>query len=92
MAENKGTHPPKEHTSRREVQEFPEISGKTVEAVELSADHEYYGITIRFQDKTSLNFTLETAVFSFPVLSDWTDGNQKILKKYKSVRSRIQRL
>ena len=92
MAKNKGTHPPKKHTSRREVLEFPEVNGKIVDAVEVFSHNEYYAITIRFQDKTALNLALETAVFTFPTLSDWTGGNEKILKEYKSVRSRVQRL
>ena len=91
MAENKGTHPSKKRTSRREVLEFPAVKGKTVEAVELFSDHEYYAITIRFQDKTSLHFAQETAVFTFPRFSDWADGNETILKEYKSVRSNIPR-
>ncbi|PYP91846.1 MAG: hypothetical protein DMG65_05965 [Candidatus Angelobacter sp. Gp1-AA117] len=92
MAESKGTHPSKKRTSRKEVLEFPEVNGKTVEAVELFSDHEYYAITVRFQDKTALHFALETAVFSFPTLSNWKSGNDRILKKYKSVGSNIQRL
>ena len=91
MAENKGTHPPKIRTSRREILEFPEVKGKIVENVEVFSHHEYYAISIWFQDKTSLNFPLETAVFTFPTLSDWADGNETILKEYKSVRSNIQR-
>jgi len=50
-----------------------------------------YAITIRFQNKTALAFTLETAVFTFPVLSDWTSGDEEILKKYKAIRSRVHR-
>ncbi|PYP91614.1 MAG: hypothetical protein DMG65_07205 [Candidatus Angelobacter sp. Gp1-AA117] len=92
MAANKRTHSPQIHTSRRELASFPEAEGKIVETVELFSDHEYYAITLRFRDKTALNFALETAVFTFPVLSDWTDGNEKILKKYKSVRSNVQRM
>jgi len=92
MAENKRTHARRKRTSRREVLEFPAVKGKTVEAVELFSDHEYYAISIRFQDKTALQFPLETAVFAFPSLSNWKSGNEKILKKYKSVRSNIQRL
>ncbi|PYP91078.1 MAG: hypothetical protein DMG65_09430 [Candidatus Angelobacter sp. Gp1-AA117] len=90
MAENKGTHPPKKRTSRRELSEFPEVTGKIVDKVELFSDHEYYAITIRFQDKTSLHFAQEPAVFTFPRLSDWADGNETILQEYKSVRSNIQ--
>ena len=92
MADSKGNGSPKERTSRRKVLTFPEVNGKTVEAVEVFSHNEYYAISIRFQDKTALQFPLETAVFAFPSLSDWKDGNEKILKEYKSVRSRVQRL
>lgn len=77
--------------SVRQLADFPETRDKIVENIEVHSDHEYYGITIRFTDKTALNFSFETAVFAFPRLSDWTDGNEKRLKKYKSVRSHIQR-
>ena len=92
MADSKGNGSPNERTSRREVLNFPEVIGKTVESVEVFSDHEYYAISIRFQDKTALQFPLETAVFAFPSLSDWKDGNETVLKEYKSVRSRVQRL
>jgi len=91
MAENKSNGSPERHTSRREVLNFPEVNGKIVEAVEVFSDHEYYAISIRFQDKTALQFPLETAVFAVPTFSDWTDGNEKPIKKYKSVRSHVQR-
>ena len=91
MAESKSNGSPEKRTSRREVLTFPEVNGKTVEAVEVFSDREYYAISIRFQDKTALQFPLETAVFAFPSLSDWKDGNETILKEYKSVRSNIQR-
>ncbi|PYP93005.1 MAG: hypothetical protein DMG65_02205 [Candidatus Angelobacter sp. Gp1-AA117] len=79
------------NTSLRQLADFPETRDKIVENIEVFSDHEYYGITIRFTDKTALAFALETAVFAFPVLSDWADGNETILKKYKSIRSHIQR-
>lgn len=62
-----------------------------MQAVEVHSGHEYYGITIRFTDQTALNFTFEPCAFTFPVYSGWTGGNEEILKKYKSVRSHIQR-
>ena len=91
MAENKSNGSPERHTSRREILNFPEVNGKTVEAVEVFSHNEFYAITIRFQDKTALQLPLETAVFVFPTFSDWANGNEKILKEYKSVRSHIQR-
>jgi hypothetical protein len=68
-------------------QDFPEAKGKTVETVELSADAAYYGITIRFQDKTALTFTIESSVTTFPSYADWTGGEEKIIKEYPPVRS-----
>ena len=77
--------------SLRQLADFPEVKDKLLDSIEVFSDHEYYAITVRFQDKTVLNFALETAVLTFPVLSDWTGGNEKILKQYKSVRSNIKR-
>jgi hypothetical protein len=78
--------------SLRQLADFPEATDKIVQGIEIHSDHEYYGITIKFTDQTSLTITLETAVFAFPVYSDWTGGNETILKRYKSIRSHIQRL
>lgn len=83
---NGSTH---RHTSQ--VADFPEVKDKIVQNIELFSDAEYCGITIRFTDQTALDFTLETAVFVFPTLSDRTGGNEEILKEYKSMRSHVDR-
>jgi hypothetical protein len=88
MAEDKRTH----SQDPRTRQEFPEVKGKTVDFVELAADSDFYGITIRFQDKTSLTFTVEPAVITFPVLADWTGGEEKLLKEYQPMQSKTARL
>jgi len=86
MAENKGTHFPEPHTR----QDFHEVKDKIVESVELFVEPTFYGITIRFQDKTALTFSIESCgVVAFPVLADWTGGEEKTLKKYTPVRSKI---
>ena len=89
MADIKGTHSKHQHT--RLVADFPEVKDKIIDGVELSADHEYYGITIRFQDNTTLTFTVEPCVVTFPVLAAWTEGEEKTLKKYRPVRSKVPR-
>ena len=89
MADNKGTHPSNGHTSA--VLDFPEVKDRIVERVEVFSDSEYYVITMRFQDKTTLTFIIEPCLVAFPVLADWTGREEKTLKKYKSVRSHIQR-
>lgn len=68
-------------------QDFPEVKDKIVETVQLSVEAGYYGITIRFQDSTSLSFSVEPCVIAFPVFSEWKDGEEKILKEYQPVRS-----
>ena len=77
--------------SVRQLADFPEVRDKIVQSIELFSDKEYCGISIRFTDQTALEFTLETAVFVFPVYSDRTGGNEEILKEYKPVRSYIDR-
>lgn len=70
-------------------QDFPEVKGKTVDIVEFNIEPDFYGVTIRFQDKTSLTFSMESCVFASPVLEDWTDGEGKIIKEYPAVRSQV---
>ena|SRR5579863_4743857 len=67
-------------------QDFPEVKDKIVETVELTAESDYYGISIRFQDKTTLAFTIESRVATVPVYSQWADGEEKIIKEYRPVR------
>lgn len=85
MADNKGT--PEPNTRH----EFPEVKGKIVDSVELVAEADYYAIAIRFQDNTALNFALESCIFTFPVLADWTGGEETILKQYQAAPSQLSR-
>jgi len=89
MADNKRTHSTERHTSLRELADFPEVKDKIIDGVEVSSDLEYFGITITFQDKTTLTLILEPCVAVSPVLADWTDGEEKVIKKYKPVRSKV---
>ena len=86
MAENQHTDLPEPSTRRY----FPETIDKIVELVELAVEPGYYGIAIRFQDKTALTFTIKPCVFTFPVYEDWTSGDAKILKQYPPIRNEIQ--
>lgn len=68
-------------------QEFPEVKDKIVERVELAVEKDYYGISVFFQDKTSLTFSIHPFVSASPVYSQWADGEQEILKEYEPVSS-----
>lgn len=88
MADNKGTDLPAPRTRH----DFPEAKDKIVELVELSAEPDYYGISIRFQDRTALTFAIEPCVVAFPVFSDWTSGEEHQLKRYQPILSKIPRV
>lgn len=89
MANKKTNGSPNKRTS--EVADFPEIVGKIVSKVELHSGRDVYAITVFFEDRTELHFIFESGIFAFPTLSDWADGNETILKEYKSVQSKIER-
>ncbi|PYP89405.1 MAG: hypothetical protein DMG65_13660 [Candidatus Angelobacter sp. Gp1-AA117] len=87
MADIKRTHSLQE----REVADFPEVKNKIVDGIELSSDPDYFGITISFQDNTTFTLIIEPCVATFPVLTRWENGEEKTIKKYKSVRSIVPR-
>jgi hypothetical protein len=83
MADRQRTHSRKR---RSRLLRFPEIKGKTVEAVEIDTDAE--GISIVFSDKTVLSFDLDPAVVIFPQLSDFKTGSWRGVKQWPSMQSR----
>jgi hypothetical protein len=62
------------------VHEKTARSSSSFRVVELTAAPNHYAVTIRFQDSTSLTFSMEPCVAAFPVFSEWTDGEEKQLK------------
>ena len=91
MADNKSTHPQRIHSSFRELANFDEVKDKIITDIELSSDLEFFTITITFQDRTTLTFIIEPALVAFPILSEWPKGNEKVIKRYRAVRSKIPR-
>ena len=89
MAENNGNHFPEEPTSTR--QDFPEVKDKIVDTVELSAEPDYYAVSIRFQDRTALTFAIEPCVIAFPVYEDWASVEAQVLRQYQPVISKTSR-
>lgn len=71
-------------------QEFPEVRDKIVDIVELDVEADFYAITMRFQDKTSLTFSIEPCVFTFPRYCRSEEGEEKIVKEYDPIRSRVE--
>jgi hypothetical protein len=72
-------------------QDFPEAKDKIIDIVEVTAEPGYNAITIRFQDGGTLTFTMEACIVTFPVVSEWQDGEEKQLKKYQAILSKLAR-
>ena len=83
MAENKST-PNARH-------DFPEVRGKVVDALEIVVESDYCGLSIRFEDQTSLTVALEPCIFAFPAYAEWANGEEKVINKYQPIQSAINR-
>lgn len=81
MADRKRTTKP---SSR--MLHFPEVKGKTLEAVEVDPD--VTAITVLFEDKTALSFDLDPVLLLFPELGSLKTGNWRSRKRWPAMRSR----
>jgi len=75
----------------RRVLKFPIAKGKIIADVELSLSPDYSTIEIVLQDKTSLNFYLESYVRIFPELVSWKSGEYKPVRRWPAVNSKSSR-
>jgi hypothetical protein len=66
---------------------FPMAKGKIITDVELSISPDYSTIEIVLQDKTALNFYLESYVRIFPELVSWKSGEYKPVRQWPPVNS-----
>jgi hypothetical protein len=81
MAGNKNTR----SRRRQKKSDFPEVTGKIVEAVEVRAADSGYAIGILFQDRTYLSFDVDPFIRITPDLSDWKTGNYRPLKRWRPI-------
>ena len=72
--------------AHRRVFHFPQTRGKLIEDVEFSTFSDYHNISINFQDKTCLNFSIETGFTLESDYSDWKTGNQRILRAWQPIK------
>lgn len=61
---------------------FRELRGKIIEDVLFSAASDHQDITIKLQDKTGLSFSIATGIILKTEYSDWTSGEQRILRAW----------
>ena len=71
----------------RKLVQFPQAKGKVLEVVEFSTSPGYHCISINFEDKTCLNFAIDTNFTLEADYSDWTTGNQSILRQWPPISS-----
>jgi hypothetical protein len=82
------THKDKCSHKRRKKSDFPEVTAKVVEAVEVRPAEHGYGIGIPFTDRTYLAFDVDSLIRIRPDLSDWKTHNYKPLKRWPSLLSK----
>jgi hypothetical protein len=83
MATRKATRSHSKTKAARQVRTFPQTKGKTIESIELSTASDEFAIDIRFHDKTTLTFDLESSVSVMPELVDWKTGKYRPLKRWR---------
>jgi len=89
MAVSKGI---KRKDAYQRVLKFPQAKGKIIASAELAVSSDYFTIEIKFQDKTSLSFDLETCAMVYPELINWKSGNYKPLQRWRPIHSRSSRV
>jgi hypothetical protein len=88
MAVSKSTSAGRKSIRSRQVLRFPQAKGKRIDRVELSSSSEAHEIDIRFEDNTSLNFSIEAYVGFIPEFIDWTSGEYKPIKRWRPIYSK----
>jgi hypothetical protein len=68
------------------VVRFPQVQGKTTEAVELLTSSGYHHITVEFQDKTSLSFAIEPD-FTFRAAYEYVRRGKPHAKLWPEIKS-----
>ena len=70
---------------------FPQMKGRVVKNVELFTMSDFRSITIDFEDKTALNLIIEPALLIDSHFSDFSSGDERVVKRWPTVRSVINR-
>jgi|SRR5947209_15313403 len=75
----------------RKFVHFPQTKGRVVENIELFTMADFHSITIDFRDKTQFNLILESSLLIASNMADMSTGEQRILKRWRTVRSITKR-
>jgi hypothetical protein len=66
---------------------FPQARGKLIKTVEFWTGLNDQSITINFQDKTCLHFSVQPGFTLRADYSDWHTGEQRVLHRWSQIRS-----
>lgn len=73
--------------SNRGFHQMEEFKGKVVELVQIFTSSDYNSISVRFQDKTSLDFIIDTCFTVDTDYTDWKTGNMRRIKRWPIIHS-----
>ena len=73
----------------RRFVEFPNMKGRVLEKVEFYTTTEYHSLTLIFEDQTTLTLVIDPCFLISSSLSDFSTGNERILKRWPTIRSQI---
>jgi hypothetical protein len=82
----KGASSRKPKKSTRGHTVFSEMKGRTVDKIELCVSADYHCVSIRFLDNTDFSVEIEPCLRFKALHSDWKAGNQRVLKRWATVR------
>ncbi|MBZ5489997.1 MAG: hypothetical protein LAO76_03580 [Acidobacteriia bacterium] len=78
------------HTRKRPVPtgcvRYTEMKGRTVERIDVCLSSDYHCVSIRFEDKTDFTVEIDTRLVLTALHSDWKAGNQRVLKRWATIR------
>jgi hypothetical protein len=80
----------KKNTPLGFTQSFP-MKGRRLENVEFSSSSDYHILHLRFEDKTALTFDIQPGFTLSADYADWKTGNLRPIRRWKPLRSRLQR-
>jgi hypothetical protein len=75
----------------RRLVEFPQMKGRTVEKIELFTAAEFHSLTITFQDKTALNFSIVPCFVLDATFSDVSPDDMRAIKEWPPIHNIINR-
>lgn len=58
------------------------VSGKTVQRITITNEHNFRDITVRFSDQTAIHFDIRPHLEIEPEMLDWKTGDGEILRAY----------